>query len=132
MAKCMGKWSEKTINNVRSEIGERLLDELIETETLFYVLTDILGMDNHSASFWAMQCFRGGMIFDGQLISDMVCERWKAYELNPKQATRFIKRFMKSSRIIQVDESPIVWELNGFGSNQPPFIAGFERGIYDN
>ena len=127
MAKCMGTWSDRTINNIRSEVGEQLLGQLIETEVLFYVLTDTLGLDNDSASFWAMKIFKGGKIFDGQLVSDIINNRWTAYELNPKQASRFVKRHMKSSRINQIDESPIVWELNGFGTNQPPYLAGYER-----
>ena len=127
MAKCLGKWSDKTLDNIRSEVGEQLLGQLVETETLFYVLTDILGMSNDCARHFAMRFFSGGRVFDSKEVSSIISREWKAYELNPKQATRFIKRFMKSSRINQIDESPIVWELNGFSTNQPPFIAGFER-----
>lgn len=129
MAKCMGKWSDRTIENIKSEVEEELLHQLVETETLFYFLTDKLGMDNGSAQFWALKCFKGGKIFDSEDISFIISSKWKAYELNPKQATRFIKRHMKSSRIMQIDESPIIWELNGFATNQPPYIAGYEREV---
>lgn len=129
VAKCMGKWSDRTIENIRLEVGEALIKQLVETETLFYVLTDILGMDNDSAGYWALKCFRGGRIFDSEDISYIISNKWKAYQLNPKQATRFIKRHMSSSRINQIDESPIVWEFNGFSTNQPPYIAGYEREV---
>lgn len=129
MAKGMGKWSDRTIDFVRSEIFEKLQGQLLETETLFYVLTDTLGMSNDCAKFWSLKCFSGGKVFDAEEISKIISDRWKAYELNPRQSTRFVKRHMRSSRIVEIDERPYVWELNGFGSNQPPYIAGYSRGL---
>ena len=85
-------------------------------------------MSNECAKFYALQCHVGGKVFDAEEIRTIIKRRWKAYELNPKQSARFINRhMMKSSRIRVVDTMPYVWELNGFATNQPPYIAGYER-----
>lgn len=134
MGKRSGKLKPKTINNIRLEVGENILGNIISTEVLFYVLTDTLGMSNSDARFWTLQLnkkdgFGGGEIFTGDTVSNIICERWTAYELNPKQASRFVNRYMKSTRIIQIDKQPYKWKYNGFGIDQSPYIAGFERGV---
>lgn len=134
MSKCIGRWQPKTRDKIRSHVGEMLLGNLVETEVLFYVLTDVVGLSNLDAKFMTLLLkrkdgFGGGEIFNGDVVSNIICDEWKAYELNSKQASRFVNWRMKSTRFIQISKKPYVWEFNGFGTNQPPYIAGFERGI---
>ncbi len=134
MSKCVGSWKPATINKIRSHVGEMLLDNLVETEVLFYVLTDVIGLSNLDAKFMTLLLkksdgFGGGKVFNGDDVSNIICDEWTAYGINSKQASRFINWRYKSTRIIEISKKPYVWEFNGFGTNQPPYIAGFERGI---
>ena len=124
------KLSDNTICNIRDHLFKKLQGQLIETETLFYVLTDEVGLSNDCAKFFALECYSGGRVFDAKEVRTIIKNRWKAYELNPKQSARFVNRqMMKSSRIALIDDAPFVWELNGFATNQPPYIAGYERKV---
>ena len=120
--------SDSTVNMIREVIGEELLGHLIDTECLFYVLTDKLGMSNGCAKFFAIKCHGGGRVFDAEEFSRLTSERWKKHQLPARTASRFIRKHMGSSRIKTINERPYVWEFNGFESNEPPFIAGFSRG----
>lgn len=134
MGKSSGKLKPSTINNIRLEVGEKLLGNIVPTEVLFYVLTDIIGMNNLDARFWTFKLdrgdgFGGGEVFSGDTVSKIICERWTAYGLDPRQASRFVTNHMKSSRIIKIEKQPYVWEFNGFGTNQRPYIAGYRRQV---
>lgn len=128
MAKGMGNWSGRTIQNLQLDIGEALVGQLIDTEILFYVLTDTVGMNNDDAKFWALKVYGGGRTFDANEVSKITSDKYTAYQLNTRQATRFIHKHMKSSRISIISDRPYVWEMNGFGTNEKPYIAGAVRG----
>ena len=126
----MAKLSPTTIENIRDHLFKKLSGQLLDTEVLFYVLTDQVGLSNECAKFFALQCYSGGRVFDAKEVRTIIKNRYKAYELNPKQSARFVNReMMKSSRIQLLDEAPYIWELNGFATNQPPYIAGFDRKV---
>jgi len=121
------KLSDKTVSMIREVIGEELLGHLIPTECLYYVLTDKLGMSNGCAKFFAVKCHGGGRVFDAEEFSRLTTQKWKKHQMPAKTASRFIKRYMVGGRIKEINKRPYVWELNGFESNEPPFIAGYSR-----
>ena len=126
----MVKLSPTTVSNIREHLFDKLSDQLLDTEVLFYTLTDQLGFSNECAKFYALKCYNGGKVFDAEEVRTLIKRRWKAYELNPKQSARFVNgKMMKSSRIQVIDTKPYIWELNGFATNQPPYIVGYDRKV---
>ena len=134
----MVKLSKTTVKNIRNHLYNKLSyemekeesNEFLNTEVLFYTLTDGLGMSNECAKFFALKCHSGGKVFDAEEVRTIIKRRWKAYELNPKQSARFVNiHMMKSSRFQRIGSMPYIWELNGFATNQPPYIAGYQRKV---
>jgi len=131
MAKTVGQKDGYTVHKIRDAIWESMVENLLETEVLFYYLVEELGVHPSFAEEYAMDIFKGGGTITSCQIEGLTAQLGRRYELSPKQAWVFMKRNLNSSRIQVIDTSPNVWEVNGFSTFEPPYIAGYESILHD-
>ena len=131
MAKTVGQKDSGTVNNIRAEIWEDMLDELVITEVLFYHLVEEHGLQPRLAEFYALGIFRGGGKMTSCKIEGITADMGRKYAISSKQAWKFMLRYLKSSRIQIIDEHPNVWQVNGFSTFERPYIAGYESILHD-
>ena len=124
----IGSWNDKKVMHSQLMVGEVMMGgmNLINSEVLYYVLKDVIGLDQESATAMALKVHNGGKKVSPKSVSIIFNERTH-HGLYPRQATRFMKHYMRSTRINQIDENPSIWQMNGFSTEEPPYIAGFER-----
>lgn len=123
----LGKYVEKRKNNIRSKIFDYMMGDglLLNTEVFFYFLVDDLGIDREIATELAMSIHGGGRKVTSKGLEGELANT--SYELEQRQITIFIKRYMKSSRIEVIKEEPYIWQMNGFSRLEAPYVSGFER-----
>jgi len=131
VAKTVGQKDGNTVDNIRSVIWEDMLDELVITEVLYYYLVEEHGLKPLLAEYYAMEVFRGGGTMTSCRIETITSEMSRKHEVSSKQAWKFMLRYLKSSRIQIIDEHPNVWQVNGFSTFEPPYIAGYESILHD-
>lgn len=147
----MVKMSNRTFEILRSRIGEEMLGNLIEAEVLYYVFKDVIGVEDvmlyelgidegnisgkkigkkNATELALVLSGGGGKRVDASSLSKMLYVYNKCYALTPKGVGRFMSsHMMKSSRVeMIVVNHRRTWEMNGFSTEEPPYIAGYERG----
>jgi hypothetical protein len=123
----IGKRDIKRLYRIRDLIGEAMLGQLIEAETLFYTLVDEVGLKSEEAEALSLKMFSGGYAYDSKELASIAQEDGIQFGLSSRQMPFFIKRFVKSTRIQALDTNPAQWRMNGFKSFEPPYICGYER-----
>jgi len=125
----LGKFckSHAKIDKIRSIIYNELVphEGLLNTEVLFYVLVDKISVSPEVATDLALKVHGGGSQVTSAGISSALVGT--SHELEQRQITMFMKRHMKSTRIQILKKTPYIWQMNGFSTFEPPFIAGFSR-----
>ena len=131
MAKHISQRDGKTVDKIRSAIWEDMLDNLIITEVLFYHLVEEQAVSPLFAEMYALDlCGGGGKITSSQ-IEGLTSDLGQRYSISSKQAWKFMRRYLKSSRIEIIDENPNVWQVNGFSTFERPYISGYESILHD-
>lgn len=129
----LGKLSEGRINTLRGAIGEDMIGQLVEAETLFYAIVDVIGVGPQTAQEIVLYCFSGGDKVSAKRISDVTNEiKGKTYGFSTRRVHQFMKRYMKSTRIELISKQPQVWQMNGFSTFEPPYICGYERSTIES
>jgi hypothetical protein len=123
----IGKRDIKRLYRIRDLIGEAMLGQLVEAETLFYALVDEVGLKSEEAETMALKMFTGGYTVDAKELASIAQESGIQFGLSSRQMPFFIKRFVKSTRIQTLNTNPAQWRMNGFKSFEPPYICGYER-----
>ena len=124
----LGKFPEPKINNIRDVIFDEMMayGALLNTEVLYYFLIDRIGVGKSNATAFALKAHYGGKKVSSRTLKEILIDN--NYELEQRQVTQFVKRFLKSSRIEVLDVTPTTWQMNGFSTQERPYIAGFKRG----
>lgn len=124
----LGSMGKDRINKTIDIVGEYMMHNLVITETLFYTLLDIVGLEKEYAEHIALKICGGGRKVTAASVSSVTQDMGsRTYGLSSKQAAIFMKRHMKSSRIQLLSSNPKVWLMNGFSTLEKPFIAGDAR-----
>lgn len=124
----LGKLSGERTDTLREIIGEEMIGQLVEAETLFYTLVDVIGVGSQTAQLLVRCCFNGGAKVNAKKITDITMDiKGKTYHLSTRRVHRFMKTHMKSTRIELISIQPQVWQMNGFSTFEPPYIAGYAR-----
>lgn len=123
----LGKFPVKKVNDIRDIIFDQMMADgaLLYTEILFYLLVDRMNVPNGIASNLALDVHYGGRQVSSRGLKEVLVEN--RFELEQRQVTQFVKRFMKSSRVEVLDKSPTTWQMNGFSTFEPPYFAGYSR-----
>lgn len=130
----LGKFPLKKINDIRDIIFEEMMGRhvemmgghLVNTEILYCYLVDKMNVGKMNAAALALKSHGGGRVVSSRGLKEVLIDN--NYELEQRQVTQFIKRFLKSTRIEVLDGSPTTWQMNGFSTQEPPYLAGYERG----
>lgn len=124
----LGSMGKDRINKTIDVVGEHMMSNLVTTETLFYTLLDVVGLEKEYAEYVSLKLCGGGRKVTAASVSSITQEMGsRTYGLSSKQAAIFMKRHMKSSRIQLLSSNPKVWLMNGFSTLEKPFIAGDAR-----
>lgn len=131
MAKTVGQKDGSTVDKIRDAIWEDMLGNLIETEVLFYHLVEEQGIAPLFAEIYAMDICRGGGNITSSQIESLTSQLGRRYAISSKQAWKFMIKYLKSSRIQILDGKAVIWQVNGFSTFEPPYIAGYESIFHD-
>jgi len=132
----LGSMKDIRISRIRDSIYNELMEgsiqnknydieaeQFLNREVLFFVLINN-GIDKNSASFLTTKVYGQGRKITSKYLTELFANT--PNELGQKQFKRFIHRFMSSTRIETINDTPYTWIMNGYSNFERPNIVGFD------